>query len=113
MKKIETSLENLKKDIGAFYKEDQHHYMVMNGIDMGEKMEVQWFFCDYAHPCDTTMFYTFIDPSATIPSINDIVKSAWVTEAEFVDLLGVDVENAKKGFVLEFDSKEAPLRKKK
>lgn len=113
MKKIETSLQNLKSDIGNFYKVSEHHFMVMNAVDLGEKMELQWFFCDYAHPCGITMFYTQCDPAELIPSINDIVASAWVAEAELVDLMGIEIENAQKGFVLESDSLEKPLRKKK
>lgn len=113
MKKIETSLETLKSDIGNFYKVNEHHFMVMNAVDMGEKMELQWFFSDYAHPCAVTMFHTLVDPNVLIPSINSIVASAWVAEAELVDLMGIEIENAKKGFVLDIDGKAQPLRKKK
>ena len=113
MKKIETSLQTLKSDIGKFYKVNEHHFIVMNAVDLGEKMELQWFFCDYAQPCDITMFYSFSDPNELVPSINGIVASAWVAEAELVDLMGLDIENAQKGFVLESDSLDKPLRKKK
>jgi NADH:ubiquinone oxidoreductase subunit C len=113
MKKVETSLETLKSDIGNFYKFDKHHFMVMNAVNMGDKMELQWFFSDYAHPCEVTAFYTLIEPSVEIPSIAGIVTSAWTAEAELVDLMGINIENAKKGFVLEADFDGAPLRKKK
>ncbi len=113
MKKIETSLAALRDDIRSFYKEDKHHFIVMNGVDLGTKMELQWFFSDYAHPCEVTMFYTATDYTETIPSIGEIVKSAWATEAEFTDLMGMNVENTKKGFVLDLDSEQAPLRKNK
>ena len=113
MKKVETSLANLKSDIGNFYKFDQHHFMVMNAVNIGEQMELQWFFSDYAHPCEVTMFHTLINPSVEIPSICGIVVSAWAAEAELVDLMGINIENAKKGFVLEADFEGAPLRKKK
>jgi len=96
MKKIETSLDKLKVDIGNFYKVDAHHFIVMNAVDLGEKMELQWFFCDYAQPCDVTMFHALCDPKVQIPSISSIVAPAWVGEAELVDLMGVDIENAKK-----------------
>jgi len=48
-----------------------------------------------------------------IPSITDIVPSAWVAEAELVDLIDIKIENTEKGFVLEPDSETGPLRKKK
>ncbi len=113
MKKIETTLENLKKDIGAFYKEDLHHFMVMNAVEVGDKIEVQWFFADYAHPCETTCFFAMINPDEEIPSIKDIVLSAWVAEAELVDLMNIKIESTSKGFVLEPDFETGPLRKNK
>jgi NADH:ubiquinone oxidoreductase subunit C len=112
MKRIETTLDTVKSDIGNFYKVDLHHFIVMNIVDLGEKLEVQWFFADYAQPCDVTMFVTQMDPSVQIPSICNSVVSAWAAEAELVDLMGVNIENAKKGFVLEDDFEGAPLRKK-
>jgi Ni,Fe-hydrogenase III component G len=114
MKKIETSLDKLHSDISNFYKFDLHHFIVMNAVDLGnEKMELQWFFCDYAHPCETTMFQTVAGSNDLIPSIKDIVHPAWVGEAELVDLLGLNIENTSKGFVLEADFDGAPLKKKK
>lgn len=112
MKKIETSLANLQKDIAAFYKSELHHFMVMNAVDSGETMEIQWFFCDYAYPCETTCFYAIINPAEEIPSIRNIVLSAWVAEAELVDLMNIRIENTAKGFVLEPDFESGPLRKK-
>ncbi len=113
MKRIETSIENVKKEIWNFYKPDQHHFIVMNAVDLGEKIEVQWFFCDYAQPCGVTAFCTQVQPTEEIPSIKDIISSAWVAEAELVDLIDINIENTQKGFVLETDSEIAPLRKKK
>jgi len=113
MKRIETNIENIKKDIKDFYQPDKHHFMVMNAVEMGEKIEVQWFFCDYEHPCGITVFCIQVSPDIEIPSINDIVKSAWVAEAELVDLMDITIENTAKGFVLEPDFETGPLRKKK
>ncbi|MBE2231626.1 MAG: NADH-quinone oxidoreductase subunit C [Chitinophagaceae bacterium] len=113
MKKIETSLATLKNDLASFYNPAEHHFMVMNAVEMGEKMEVQWFFCDYAHPCETTCFFTLIERGEEVPSIKDIVDSAWVAEAELVDLMNINVENTAKGFVLEPDFESGPLLKKK
>jgi Ni,Fe-hydrogenase III component G len=113
MKKIETTIEKLKSDIADYYKPDQHHFIVMNAVDLGEQMEIQWFFSDYAYPCETSCFYAIVNPEEEIPSIKDIVVSAWVAEAELVDLMNIKIENTEKGFVLEPDFESGPLRKKK
>ncbi len=113
MKRIETSLENVKDDIGNFYKPDMHHFMVMNAVDLGEKIEVQWFFSDYANPSNIIAFCVQINPNVEIPSIRDIVESSWVAEAELVDLMNIKIQNTAKGFVLESDFESGPLRKKK
>lgn len=113
MKRVETSIELVKNDIRNFYKPDVHHFMVMNAVDLGEKIEIQWFFCDYAYPGEITAFCTQILPETEIPSIRDIVESAWVAEAELVDLMNIKIENTSKGFVLEPDFESGPLRKKK
>jgi hypothetical protein len=111
MNKIETTLEQAKQDIAAFYNPELHHFMVMNAVEVGNEMEVQWFFADYAHPCETTCFFMRVNPDTEIPSIRDIVVSAWVAEAELVDLMNIRIENTAKGFVLEPDSESGPLRK--
>lgn len=113
MKKVETSLENLKKDIGTFYRTDKQHFVVMNAVDLNDKLEVQWFFSDYDPPYEVTAFYTYIQPEEEIPSLKEHIASAWVAEAELVDLMDLRIENTAPGFVLEEDSEKAPLRKKK
>jgi NADH:ubiquinone oxidoreductase subunit C len=84
----------------------------MNAVDLGESIELQWFFSDYASPGQVTMFAAQANPSQLIPTITSVVPSAWVAEAELVDLMGINIENAKKGFVLEEDFEGSPLRKK-
>jgi hypothetical protein len=113
MKKIETSTGTLKEDIRNFYDPDKHHFMVMNAVEVGDKMEVQWFFTGYEHPENITCFFTLIDPQEEVPSIRDIVLSAWVAEAELVDLMNISIEATEKGFVLEPDSESGPLLKGK
>jgi ech hydrogenase subunit D len=113
MKRIDTTIQNVKIDISGFYKYDKHHFIVMNAVDLGQKIEVQWFFSDYDQPCEITAFCVQIEPAEVIPSIKDIISSAWVAEAELVDLIDINIENTEKGFVLEADSEFAPLRKKK
>lgn len=114
MERIETSFESLVKDIAAFYKYDMHHFMAMNGTDLGNgEIEYQWFFCDYEYPCTETIFFTKAAADITVPSIKTVVEPAWVAEAELCDLLDINIEGTEKGFVLELDSEAGPLRKKK
>lgn len=113
MRRIDTTLQDVKTEIGAFYQYDKHHFIVMNAVDLGQKIEVQWFFCDYDYPCEVTAFCAQIEATDVVPSMKDIVSSAWVAEAELVDLIDINIENTEKGFVLEADSEYAPLRKKK
>jgi NADH:ubiquinone oxidoreductase subunit C len=113
MKRIETTIENVKKDIRDFYHPELHHFIVMNAVDLGEKIEVQWFFSEYSEPFGIIAFCATIEPDVEVPSIRDIVVSAWVSEAELVDLIDIKIENTSKGFVLEPDSDSGPLRKTK
>jgi ech hydrogenase subunit D len=113
MKRIETSIQNLKKDLGHFYQPELYHFIVMNAVDLGEKIELQWFFGDYAEPFEIIAFCAQITPDVEIPSITSIVPSAWVAEAELVDLIDIKIENTSKGFVLEPDFESGPLRKGK
>ena len=113
MKRIETSIDKIKNDIRNFYKPELYHFMVINAVDLGEKIEVQWFFCGYANPSDIIAFCVQINPDVEIPSIRDIVESSWVAEAELVDLMNIKIQNTAKGFVLEPDFESGPLRKKK
>jgi len=113
MKRIETTVDQVKADIGKFYKGDKHHFIVMNAVDLGNAIEVQWFFSDYDAPYDVTAFCTQVQREEEIPSIKPIISSAWVAEAELADLLDIHIENTTKGFVLEPDSEAGPLRKRK
>jgi NADH:ubiquinone oxidoreductase 27 kD subunit len=113
MKRIETTIENVTSDISHFYQPELYHFIVMNAVDLGEKIEVQWFFSDYEEPFEIIAFCAQLTPDVEIPSIRDIVSSAWVAEAELVDLIDIKIENTAKGFVLESDSESGPLRKKK
>jgi NADH:ubiquinone oxidoreductase subunit C len=113
MKRIDTSIEKVKNDIRHFYQPELHHFIVMNGVDLGETIEVQWFFSEYNEPFETIVFCAQISPATEIPTMTDIISSAWVAEAELVDLLDIKIENTTRGFVLEPDSETGPLRKKK
>lgn len=113
MKRIETSTGSLKTDIGNFYHPERQHFMVINAVDLGGKIEVQWFFSAYAPPYETTVFTLVVQPEEEIPSVRDIIPSAWVAEAELADLMDIRIENTEKGFVLDPDMASGPLRKNK
>lgn len=112
MKRIETTLDRIKSDIAGFYGADRQHFIVMNAVDLGEKVEVQWFFSDYQFPYEVTAFCALADHAQEIPSMRELIPSAWVAEAELVDLIDIQIEDTARGFVLEADSPIAPLRKK-
>jgi len=59
------------------------------------------------------MFFTSTELKTLIPSLREIVASAWVTEAELVDLFNLNIENTTKGLMIESDFEGVPLRKKK
>lgn len=113
MKRIETTIELIQTDIRNFYNPRLHHFIVINAVDLGGNIEVQWFFGDYAPPYEITAYCIQIKPDMEIPTIRDIVSSAWVAEAELVDLMDIKIERTEKGFVLEPDFESGPLRKKK
>lgn len=113
MNRIDTTFETLKQDVAAFYQPQKHHFIAMNGTDLGNEIEYQWFFCDYEYPCAITAFYAKSTPDTVVPTLRHIVEPAWVAEAELVDLLDINIEETEKGFVLEPDSMPGPLRKKK
>jgi NADH:ubiquinone oxidoreductase subunit C len=113
MKRMEISITDVKTEIRNYYNPGDQHFIVMNAVDLGEHIEVQWFFSDYAQTGEITAFCAQIKPDEEIPSIRDIVASAWVAEAELVDLMNIKIENTEKGFVLEPDFESGPLRKKK
>jgi NADH:ubiquinone oxidoreductase subunit C len=113
MKRKEISITDVKTEIKNYYKPGEQHFIVMNAVDLGEDIEVQWFFTDYTQNGEITAFCAQIKPDIEIPSIRDIIASAWVAEAELVDLMNIKIENTEKGFVLEPDFESGPLRKNK
>jgi NADH:ubiquinone oxidoreductase subunit C len=113
MTRIETSLERLLDDIGGFYKPMTHHFLTVNGIDLGGgKIELQWIFSPYGVKDDITLFFTIISYDAAVPSVRELIPSAYLSEMEIVDLFGLAVEGAAKGLYLDPDSLATPLRSK-
>ncbi len=111
MKKIETNSENLKDDISAFYDYKIWHYITVNGVDLGDKMEIQYLFKKYGNKEEVVCYFLTMDYEKEIPSIVSIIPSAYLGEGEVVDMFGVKIKEIPKGLLLEEDSCQAPLRK--
>jgi Ni,Fe-hydrogenase III component G len=108
---IPVNLSNLREKIKEIYDEKDYHFITINGTDNGEKIEIKYFFAKYGKEEKPIAISLEIDYDQTLPSITDIIPSAWIAEEELKDLLGVNVEGAKGGVFLEPDSPKAPLRK--
>ena len=112
MKKIETNSKDLLKDIGSFYDYKIHHFITVNGVDLGDKMEIQYLFTSYDCEEEVVCYFLNMDYDEEIPSIVPIIPPAYMGEGEVVDMFGVKIQSISKGLLLEDDSEQAPLRKK-
>jgi Ni,Fe-hydrogenase III component G len=110
-KEIEVSKKTLRDEIKKLYKPDRWHFITVNGTDTGDGIEVKYFFAPYGVKGEVVALSLKIGYEETLPSIRDIIPSAWIAEEELKDLLGINVEGAKGGIFLEPDSPKAPLRK--
>jgi Ni,Fe-hydrogenase III component G len=109
---IEVTLNDVIEKIKEWYDEKAYHYVTVNATDSGEGVTIDWIFSKYYDKNKITVFRAVNVPyDAKIPSIVDVVPSAWIAEWELADLFGLDVENAAKGVFLEPDAPKAPLRK--
>ena len=110
MKKIETKLETLIKDIEEFYDENKYHFITVNGVDLGDGMEIQYFFSQYNSKEKLVCFFLKMDYENEVPSIAKLIPSAYLGEGEVVDMFGINIKNTPKGLLLDDDSIQAPLR---
>lgn len=111
MKKIEVSLQNLKSEVSSFYATEEWHFMGMNGVDVDGRVEVQWFFVPYNDEEEPRCLTCLVEHDALIPSLTELIPSAWASEGEFYDFFDVKIENAEKGFFLDEDD-QRPLRER-
>lgn len=110
MKKIETSLESVVEDITKFYDARVWEFITINGVKIDEKYtQIQWIFSKYFSKDTIVIFYTDIEDTKTIPSINHLIPSAIISQREIVDMFGIKVENSAKGLYLDEDSISMPL----
>jgi len=110
MIKIEVSLENVKDKIKEFYKEKEWHFLTLNGVALeDDKVEIQWIFSKYEAMDEVVVFYAIINYDEVVPSIEEIIPSAIISQREIVDMFGVEVEGSAKGLYLDEDSMQMPL----
>ncbi|MCW8894338.1 MAG: NADH-quinone oxidoreductase subunit C [Sulfurimonas sp.] len=110
MKKIETSIDTLKKDIKEFYDYKKWHFLTLNGVALEDDMlEIQWIFSEYEVKNKIVVYYAHIKYDELIPSIVEIIPSAIISQREIVDMFGVEVEGSQKGLYLDEDSQQKPL----
>ena len=111
MKKIATTIDKLLIDLKAFYTPSIWHFITVNGVDLGEGMEVQYLFSKYDVCEDVVCFYIEVPYDELVPTITSLIPSAYLGEGEMVDMFGIKIENTPKGMFLEDDSVQQPLRK--
>ena len=110
MKKIKVTLESIRDEIKEFYDYKTWHFLTLNGVALEDnKLEVQWIFSKYEAMDEIVIYFAQVEYSDVIPSIEDIIPSAIISQREIVDMFGVEVEGSEKGLYLDEDSKSAPL----
>jgi Ni,Fe-hydrogenase III component G len=111
MIKIETTLDKVREEILKFFVYDKYILNVIQGIDCGDKIEIQWLFSHRENKNEMTLVVAFWQNGDVIPTIVDFAPNSWIFESELVDLFGTDVEGAKRGLFLDIDGKVNPLKK--
>ncbi len=111
---FETTLEKVVEDIKNWYDYKKYHYVTINGVDEGGKLRIDWIFADYNEKNKMYVFrVTDVSFDTLIPSIANIIPSAWMAEWELRDMFDVEVENTQKGIFIKDPNIVAPLRKDK
>lgn len=111
MEKIEITLERVRAEVEALNDPKKWRFITVNAVDTGENYEVQWVFSAIGQNLPVKMLFCAAPYDAIVPSVADLIPSARYGEAEMLDLLGVQFENAQGGIFLEPDAPRAPLRK--
>ena len=110
MKKIESTIETIVKDIEKFYVEKTWSFLTLNGVKLdAETTEIQWIFSKYAAMDEVVIFYIEVTQEQIIPSIVELIPSAIISQREIVDMFGIAVEGSSKGLYLDEDSEQMPL----
>ena len=110
MKKIRLTLEDIKVKVAEFYDAKVWHFITLNALLIeNDKIEIQWMFSKYESLEDIVVYYVEVERDVEIPSIEEIVPSATISQREIVDMFGIKIENSEKGLYLDKDSIEMPL----
>lgn len=110
MEKIETTLDEVRSEIKSFYDYKTWHFLTLNGVALEDnKLEVQWIFSKYEAMDEVMCYFCVIQYTDSIPTIEDIIPSAIISQRELVDMFGVVVEGSEKGLYLDEDSRQRPL----
>jgi NADH:ubiquinone oxidoreductase subunit C len=110
LKKIKTSLANLKNDLNQFYNKKEWSFLTLNALMIDSKqIEIQWIFSKYNSIDDVVIFFATTTKDDIVPSVVDIIPSATISQRELVDMFGIKIEDSEKGLYLDDDSLSAPL----
>ena len=110
MEKIEISLDKVRDEIKNFYDYKKWHFLTLNALALADnKLEVQWIFSKYEAMDEIIVYFCVVEYTDIIPTIEDIVPSAIISQRELVDMFGIVVEGSKKGLYLDEDSLQSPL----
>ncbi|MEF3191938.1 MAG: NADH-quinone oxidoreductase subunit C [Campylobacterales bacterium] len=110
MDKIPTTPDTLLDTIRTFYTPSRWHFITITGVDQGEKIELIYSFSEIGEMESYRHLALTLPYDQTLPTITPLIPSAWIAEAELVDLFGLSVSGAKGGLFLDEDGVKAPLR---
>ncbi|MEY4504072.1 MAG: hypothetical protein RL154_365 [Pseudomonadota bacterium] len=111
MTRFDTTLQNALQDIKNWLDISKWRFVTVYATDLKDSLEVQWVFAPIGFKEELTVFVAKANYDETIPSICEVAKSAWIAEWELFEMMGVTVEGAHKGLLLEPDAPQNPLRK--
>lgn len=104
-------LKELKEKIKSFYDPYVWHFVTLNATDDKDGCVLQWIFSKYESDDEFLVFQTIVSYDQIIPSIQEIIPSAIMSEREVVDMFGLQIENTQEGLYLDETSVKNPLRK--
>ena len=111
VEEIKVPLRDVRRTVKEFYNENEWHFITVNAVDLGGKVELKWFFTRYGEEEYFRVVVAQASYDEEIPTLTYLIPSAWISEWELADLFGLNVEGAKTGLLLEPDSPRAPLRR--
>lgn len=109
---FEVTLDNVKEEVKNFYDQDKYHHITVNAFDTGENLTIDWIFSEYGVKNKMYVFRAEgVEYKANVPTISDIVVSAWVSENDLADMFNLNIEETTRGMFLEPEAPQGPLLK--